>query len=119
MAEWVEVADLKELRRRKKLMVTAGEEQIALFFLDEEVFALRDICIHKQRNLSKGMIFQGQVICPGHQWAYDLATGWNDEWARCQPTYEVRVEEEKVYVNPEQRVRDTPPSAEELHPSRR
>lgn len=116
---WVEVAGLPELRRRKKLMVTAGEEQIALFFVDDEVFALRDICIHKERNLSKGLIFQGQVICPGHQWAFDLNTGWNDEWGRCQPYYDVKVEDDKVFVRPEQRVRLTPPAPEELHPARR
>jgi nitrite reductase/ring-hydroxylating ferredoxin subunit len=119
VTEWVEVAALRELRRRKKLMVTAGEEQIALFFVDDEVFALRDICIHKQRNLSKGLIFQGQVICPGHQWAFDLATGWNDEWGRCQPCYPVKVEDDKVYVRPEQQVRETAPAPEELHPARR
>lgn len=119
MAEWLEVADIKELRRRKKLMVNAGEEQIALFIVEDEVFALRDVCIHKGRNLSKGLIFQGQVICPGHQWAFDLATGWNDEWGRCQPTYEVKVEDEKVYVNAEGRVRETPPSVEEMHRARR
>lgn len=119
VAEWIEVTDLKELRRRKKLLVTAGEEQVALFFVDDEVFALRDVCIHKARSLSKGLIFQGQVICPGHQWAFDLATGWNDEWGRCQPSYPVKVKEGKVYVLPEQRVRDAPPAVDELHPARR
>lgn len=118
-AEWVEVAELKNLTRRKKLLVTAGEEEIALFFVDDAVFALRNVCIHKGRSLSKGLIFQGQVICPGHQWAFDLVTGWNDEWDRCQPTYPVKVEDGKVYVQPVQKVRETPPTVEDLHPSRR
>ncbi len=113
MTQWDEVASLKELSRRKKLQVTAGAEQIALFYVNGDVYALRDVCIHKERNLSKGLVFQGQVICPGHQWAFDLVTGWNDEWDRCQPTYEVKVEGDTVLVNSEPRVRDTPPLPEE------
>ena len=116
---WVEVAELKELRRRKKLLVNAGTEEIAIFLVDDEVYALRDICIHKGRNISKGLIFQGQVICPGHQWTFDLATGWNDEWERCQPTYAAKIVDDKVFVLPEPRVRETAPAVEEMHPSRR
>lgn len=119
MTEWADVADIKELRRRKKMLVEVGEESIALFFLDDDVFALRDVCIHKGRSLSRGLIFNGQVICPGHQWAFDLATGWNDEWGRCQPTYPVKVEGDRIQVLPEQTVRTVEPSPEEKHPARR
>lgn len=118
-ADWVYVAELADLRRRRKMLVTAGTEEIALFYVDDEVYALRDVCIHKGRNISKGLVFQGQVICPGHQWSFDLPTGWNDEWQRCQPTYAVRVDENRVLVLPEPRVRETAPHVEEMHPSRR
>lgn len=109
MGEWVEVADLKQLQRRKKLLASAGDEQVALFFVDGDVYALHDVCIHKKRSLSKGLVFQGNVICPGHQWAFDLATGWNDEWDECQPTFDVKVEDGTVFVNPTRRVRTSPP----------
>ncbi|MGH3451395.1 MAG: Rieske (2Fe-2S) protein, partial [Haloechinothrix sp.] len=69
MAEWVEAATLKELTRHKKKLVTVGGEQVALFLVDGRVYALHDICIHKERSLSKGTLLRGRVICPGHQWA--------------------------------------------------
>ncbi|MGQ0848580.1 MAG: Rieske (2Fe-2S) protein [Actinomycetota bacterium] len=116
MADWVRVAELKELQRRKKLLVEAGGIPIAVFFDDGYVYALRDICIHKQRNLSKGLVFQGKVICPGHQWAFDLPTGWVDEWAECQPTFAVKVEGGEVFVDPEPRVRTVAPPPEERWP---
>jgi nitrite reductase (NADH) small subunit len=116
VAEWVKVADLKELQRRKKLLVEAGGTGIALFLDEGYVYALRDICIHKQRNLSKGLVFQGKVICPGHQWAFDLPTGWVDEWGECQPTFPVKVEGGEVYVDPEPRVRTEAPMSEERWP---
>lgn len=101
MSQWIKVAELAVLRRRKRLKVTIGELQIALFCLGDEVFALNDICIHKGSSLSQGVIFKGKVICPGHQWAFDIRTGWVDEWARCQPVFPVKLEEQAVYVKAE------------------
>jgi nitrite reductase (NADH) small subunit len=116
VADWVKVADLKDLQRRKKLLAEAKGTAVALFIDDGYVYALRDICIHKQRNLSKGLVFQGKVICPGHQWAFDLSTGWVDEWSECQPTFAVKVEDGEIFVDPEPRVRSAAPSPEERWP---
>lgn len=118
-AAWVQVASLSHLRRKKKDAVEVNGEQIALFYVDGDVFAFRDICIHKERNLHKGLIFQGKVICPGHQWAFDLCTGWVDEWGECQPTYAVKVEDDDVFVLPQQRVRTERPAPEEFYGSQK
>lgn len=104
MTEWVEAATIKELTRHKKKLASIRGEQIALFFVDGRVYALHDVCIHKQRSLSKGTLLRRRVICPGHQWAFDVETGWVEEHERCQPTYAVRVEDGTVYVNPLRRV---------------
>ena len=104
MSEWIKVADLKDLTRRRKHMVTVDGEDIALFLVGEKVFALQDTCIHKQRSLSKGVILYGRVICPGHQWAFDVDTGWERDKDECQPTYPVRVEDGEVHIIPRQRV---------------
>lgn len=103
--QWVEVATIKELVRHKKKYVEAAGEQIALFYTGEHVYALYDVCMHKQRSLAKGVVMGGQVICPGHQWMFDVETGWVEEEGRCQPTYEVRVDDEGVvFVNPVRRL---------------
>jgi len=101
MSEWIRVTDLTTLRRRKKQVVTLGDQDIVLFYVKGNVHAMNDLCVHKQRRLSKGLIFQGKIICPGHQWAFDLETGWVEEWAMCQPVHKVRLEGEEVYVDPE------------------
>ncbi len=101
--EWVEVAALRDLARRGRTLVTVGDERIGLFMIDGTVYALRDVCVHKQRSLTKGTILRGRVICPGHQWAFDPATGRADGQDRCQPTYEVRVEDGAVFVDPRPR----------------
>jgi nitrite reductase/ring-hydroxylating ferredoxin subunit len=105
MSEWAFAARLKDLTRRKKMMVTVGDQQIALFVINDRVFALRDVCIHKERQLSRGTILHGHVICPGHQWSFDPATGYVEDQDRCQPTYDVRIEGDEVYVDPRPLVR--------------
>lgn len=110
MDPWVYATEFDSLRRRKKCQVSVGGETIALFLVGDEVYALADTCIHKQRQLSKGVLWRGKVICPGHQWAFDPATGWNEENERCQPTYDVRICDGKVYINPAKRVRTAAPA---------
>jgi nitrite reductase/ring-hydroxylating ferredoxin subunit len=75
---------------------------IALFLVDDEVFAIDDICIHQERSLSKGTLLNGQVICPGHQWKFDPRTGEPEDQDGCQATYAVQVTEEgAILVAPE------------------
>lgn len=100
MTTWHPVATLDKLRTRKKMGVTVGDRQIALFYIKDNVYALNDICIHEDRQLSKGAILFGKVICPGHQWKFDPATGEPEGQEGCQPTYETRVEDDgTVSVN--------------------
>lgn len=99
---WVHVAELKDLARRKRRQVTVAGCPIALFLVDDEVFALDDICIHQERSLSKGTLLGGQVICPGHQWKFDPRTGVPEDQDGCQATYAVQVTEEgAILVAPE------------------
>lgn len=94
MSEWVHVAELKELARRKKKQVTVGGKPVVLFLIDDEVFALDDVCVHKERSLFKGTVLDGQIICPGHQWKFDPRTGRPEDQPGCQATWPVQVSEE-------------------------
>jgi len=99
---WVRVAELKELARRKRKQVTVGSCPIALFLVDDEVFAVDDTCIHQERSLAKGTLLNGQVICPGHQWKFDPRTGEPEDQDGRLATYAVQVTEEgAVLVDPD------------------
>lgn len=101
---WVPVATERELRRRRKLLVRAEGRSIALFWVDDRPYALQNVCIHKKRHLSKGTILGQRIVCPGHQWAFDLETGYEKSQDACQPTYAVRLVDDHVFVDPEPRV---------------
>lgn len=98
MGKWVAALSVGDLQRRRKTVVQVGGDPVALFWVRDRVFALHDTCMHEERSLAKGAILGRQVVCPGHQWAFDLATGYVEDQPRCQPTYDTRIEGDTVYV---------------------
>ena len=94
MAQWHEVAQVRDLELRKKSQVTVEGQPIALFWIKGKVYALDDICIHEQRQLSKGAILFGKVVCPGHQWKFDPETGEAEGQSQCTRVYPVRVSDD-------------------------
>ncbi|ORB28783.1 Rieske (2Fe-2S) protein [Mycolicibacterium parafortuitum] len=113
---WVAVATTRELARRRKLRVELDGTAIALLQAGGKVYAFADLCVHQDRSLSKGTLLHGKLICPGHQWQFDLETGYEADQDRCQPTYAVRVDEDSgtVYVDPTPRTQQTPQAPEEV-----
>jgi len=109
--EWVEVASLADLQRRKRAVIDLADRQVAVFWHDGDVHALDNVCIHKQRELSKGVILNGRIVCPGHQWAYDLRTGYEQTMDRYQPCFPAKVEDGVVYVGSEERTGACRPSS--------
>ena len=110
---WVHVADLKDVARRKRKQVEVRGCPIALFLVDDEVFAVDDTCIHQEKSLSKGTLLNGQVICPGHQWRFDPRTGEPQDQDGKLATYAVQVTEEgAVLVDPNPATPRVPTTAE-------
>jgi nitrite reductase (NADH) small subunit len=91
---WVDVGDVGDVVKRKKFAVGEGLDAKVVIVRDNCVYALDNICIHKQRELVKGVILGDRIICPGHQWAFHLETGFEAKMERYQPTYPVRVTDE-------------------------
>jgi nitrite reductase (NADH) small subunit len=88
---WVHVAEMKELARRKRKQVSVAGCPIALFLVDDEVFAMDDICIHQERLAQQGHAAQRAGDLPRHQWKFDPRTGEAEDQDGCQATYAVQV----------------------------
>jgi nitrite reductase (NADH) small subunit len=98
-SDWVEVATVKDLQRRRTTVIAREEGDIVVGWHDDRPFAMANVCVHRKRELSRGMIFQGRLVCPGHQWAFDLESGYCAEMERSQPVYLTRVDDGIVYVD--------------------
>lgn len=105
---WVAVATTKEVKRRRKLRVELDGVGIALFSAGDRIHAFADLCVHQDRSLAKGTLLHGRVICPGHQWRFALETGYEEDQDLCQPTYEVTIADDIVYIDPTPRTNLSP-----------
>ncbi len=99
MAESTRVARLDEVPRDTGLVVTVGRDEIALFRCGEQVYAMENICPHREGPIGDGDVQDCIVVCPWHAWEVDVRTGevvdFPDMKAR---TYPVRIHNGEVYV---------------------
>lgn len=100
MSEWTPVGSVDEVLKKKKVVVSVGGLDVLVVAHDGRFFGFQDLCIHKERSLSKGVVLNGKLVCPGHQWAFALDSGYEAIKEQCQPTYEVRVNGDMVEVGP-------------------
>lgn len=94
MTDWIEVCDLEDIPQLGARVVRIDNDDVAVFRTNQdEVFALRDRCPHKEGPLSQGIVHGSRVTCPLHNLVMDLANGKAvapDEG--CAAVYPVKVE---------------------------
>lgn len=74
--QWVAIGQLSDIPRQGARCVKNGDMTVAIFrTTDDRVFALEDKCPHKNGPLSNGIVHDGCVTCPLHNWVISLETG--------------------------------------------
>jgi nitrite reductase (NADH) small subunit len=75
-ATWINIGTLEDIPLRGARCVKNGDMTIAVFrTADNRVFAIEDKCPHKNGPLSQGIVHDGCVTCPLHNWVISLETG--------------------------------------------
>ena len=99
----VEVTSLDQMPRDRGIRVTIGDHRIAMFRIDDEVFAIGDRCSHAEASLAEGEVWDHTVECPRHGSEFDLRTGEPGALPATQPVpvYPVTVEDGTVYLEVE------------------
>lgn len=99
--EWHRVAALSALDPEVPLGVTVAGIPIALYRLDDGVFALGDICPHQNVRLSEGFLDGDRIECPLHQSCFEIRTGkvLGPPARDDVKSYPVRVEGDDVLVS--------------------
>jgi len=72
---WIRVAAAADVPPGQGRRVSAGGLDLALFNDGGSYFATDDACPHQGASLAAGTLHAGRVICPLHNWVFDLATG--------------------------------------------
>lgn len=110
------VGNVSEIPDREALIVEVNGRSIGVFKVDEQFYAVRNVCPHKQAPLARGTVEgtmlpskpgeldygyeDGILKCPWHGWEFDLETGkcLFGVSGRKAKTYPVKVKDSQVYV---------------------
>ncbi|MFZ5518189.1 MAG: non-heme iron oxygenase ferredoxin subunit [Candidatus Zhuqueibacterota bacterium] len=100
MENWIKAMPVENLKSGSQLFVHNGK-RIALFKLDDGIFAIDDECSHANASLSEGWIEEGQVECPQHGARFDIRTGKNLRFPAVTPVaaYPTKIVDGFVFVS--------------------
>ena len=97
--KYVKVMSEEDLPIGKSAIISAGEDEIALFNYKGKYYAVANKCPHRGAPLGEGRIEEGIVICPNHEWRFKLENGANMQNPELFiPTYPVKVKNENIYI---------------------
>ncbi|MDA0657079.1 MAG: non-heme iron oxygenase ferredoxin subunit [Proteobacteria bacterium] len=97
---WHQVASVDDVQPDEPIKVDIGEDEVALYNVDGEIFATANICTHAFASLADGFQEGEQIECPLHDGRFNVKTGK----ALCPPvegdlkTYETKVEDGAIFV---------------------
>jgi len=108
VSEFVVACKVSDLSPGSMTWVAVNRERVLLANVEGTFYALSDVCGHLRAPLSRGRLEGYRVECPLHFACFDVRTGAliDGPVATDVPTYQVRVEDDTVYVSSQPRVRD-------------
>lgn len=72
---WQKVAQAGDVAEGAVIEVEVGNQQIALYRVDGELFATDNICTHAYACLHEGYLEGHTIECPLHQGIFDIRSG--------------------------------------------
>ena len=100
---WVDVASVDDIPMdRAKIVIPAkGCAKVALFRHANGVSAVANVCAHQGGPLGEGKVVDGCITCPWHGYQYLAHNGQSPPpFTEKIPTYELRIEGERIWLNP-------------------
>lgn len=102
MANYVKVAQKKDVTAGRMKTVTAGGKNIALANIGGEIFAVDDVCTHAGCSLSgEGHLETATIVCGCHGSKFDAKTGKVLGLPATVPlnSYPVKIEGEDILIS--------------------
>jgi sulfoxide reductase heme-binding subunit YedZ len=98
---FVEVCAVDDIQENRARIITLSGERVAVFRYEGKISALNNACRHQNGPLGEGRIIDGCITCPWHGFQYRPADGCSPPpFTERVQTYDVRVDDGRVYVNP-------------------
>lgn len=99
MSQWHNVAKVSDIKEGEGKTVDVLGHPIALFNVGGIFKAIDNICPHRGGSLGEGKLKDQCIVCPLHQWTFDLETGKNIRTPEVKlKTYPTRIEKDNVWI---------------------
>src|SRR5689334_21884280 len=103
--EWVKIFESSAtanevLIENKPRLLIVREKRICLVKREGKFFAVQNNCTHSGGSLSQGTVnFLGEVVCPVHQYQFNLKTGReNGQRSNDLECFPIKENEEAVFI---------------------
>jgi 3-phenylpropionate/trans-cinnamate dioxygenase ferredoxin subunit len=96
------IGPLEDLAPGTARQVVVGDRRVAVVRIDDDVYAIGDVCSHQDVSLAEGEVLcdERQLECWKHGSAFDLRTGEPESLPATKPVpvYEARVVDGQIEV---------------------
>ena len=98
---YVDACAVNDIREGRAKIVLVSGERVAVFRYNGKVSCVSNVCQHQNGPLGEGRIVDGCITCPWHGYQYQPDSGSSPPpFTEKIPTFNVRVLEGRVYVDP-------------------
>ncbi len=100
MDDYKFAVNLSELEDRVPFPVDIGADEIAIVMMDDEIYALSNVCTHEYACLSDGYVEEDRIVCPLHLAEFSVTTGevLQDPAEENLKTYLVKIVDDQVLI---------------------
>jgi len=103
MTEFIKVANVSDLRPGEKKLVEYEDEDVGLFNIAGQFYAISDVCTHDNGPLVDGELDGDCIICPRHGARFNVMTGVQTMPAFSPvPLYQVQIEGDDILIAPQE-----------------
>ena len=75
MPEWINVFNENALMNGENSVIDVDGTDVAIFKIDDEFFAIEDVCSHDGTEIASGELDGDEIICPRHGARFCIKTG--------------------------------------------
>jgi len=103
MADFIKVAKLSDIPLGSRLAVEYEDDDVGIFNLEGDLYAISDICTHDDGPLLEGELDGDCILCPRHGARFNIKTGAQTMPAFSPvPLYTVKIEGDDILIAPKE-----------------
>jgi len=111
MKEFENVGKVSDFEDNVGRAVAIQDRIVAVFRKGEQWYAIDDMCPHMGASLAEGYVEGNTVSCPWHAWRFCIVDGtWEDNPRTKVDCFDVKIENDEVWVREKERDQDSEPS---------